>query len=198
MQAQPTILFLQNANGLFITIETERLSIRSVQSDDAANYYLLFCNALHVEKFGNGLVRTEKEVDELINDVWVDRWKKNNPFSGYAVFEKSSKDFVGHIHFSPGHSKEAGQTEIGYIFLHAHWKKGYGQEVAKAIVHNLAPELVRRGYTIASEKLQAITATVRADNEASIKILTSIGMEQIGQVNLYDAERKLFSIKITI
>jgi RimJ/RimL family protein N-acetyltransferase len=187
-------------NGLSVTIDTTRLHIRSVTTDDYDRYAALFGDKKVMEKFANGNPRTREEVQEKINNLWVKRWNENDPYSGLAVFRKntdsSSSDFLGHV--TLGHTAHAGESELAYLFHEQCWGNRYGSEAVTAVVKEYAPATVKQGYaTLEGEPLQKIVATARTDNVASWRILAAVGMTRQGTVDKHGAPRYLYSINLS-
>ena len=82
-------------NGLFVTIDTKKLHIRSVESTEK---YYDYYTSLHgdkevVEKFFTGEISTRKKIQERIDNVWAKRWKDDDPYTSLAVFEKDNSEF---------------------------------------------------------------------------------------------------------
>lgn len=113
-------------NGLFISLETPRLFIRSVQSTDVDNYFSLFSDSEVMKKYATGKPKEDRSyIEDRING-WVDRWKslEPDPFNGMAVFLKqpdSSLQFIGHI--VAGRSERAGYSEVAYLLHEQYWKQ---------------------------------------------------------------------------
>ena len=176
---------VNNEGALSVTIDTQRLHIRSITELDAAAYFDLFRDQEVMQQYANGQIRTMEKILKNI-ERWLQWWQKNNPYSGLAIFRKDTQEFIGHALLEYGHI--AGQVELSYLFLKNHWGQGFGAEAATALIREYAPATVGEGYLvkivkIVEEKcleqaapLDLIIATTRLDNDASRRILEKIGM----------------------
>ncbi len=168
--------FKDDQDQLSVTIDTDRLHIRSVESteSDYEHYAALFGDKKVMEKFANGEPKTKDEMRVRINDIWVKRWHNKDPYSGLAVFKSDTDDFLGHVVL--GHGDTPGESELAYLFNHNYWGKRYGTETVTTIVKEYAPATVKEGYILEGEPLKKIVATTRPDNLPSIRILQKVGM----------------------
>jgi RimJ/RimL family protein N-acetyltransferase len=189
--------FINDQDQLSVTIDTERLHIRSVEAkeEDYASYAALFGDPNVMCKYAFGHTKTRLEMEAQINDVWVKRWHKNDPYSGLVVFNKDTDEFVGHVALGYG-EVIPGQCELAYHIMKDHWRKGYGTEAVTAVVREYAPATIEKGYTLEGKTLEKIIATARPDNPVSIKILEKLGMKKIGEEEKFGAMRHLFSIDV--
>lgn len=192
------ITFTTDAAGLHVEILTEHLYIRSVEAteEEYDNYAELFGDRLVMEKYGAGNTRTPEEIRQRIDESWVKRWRKHDPFSGLAVFERlacGNLRFIGHIIL--GHGDLPGESELAFLFMPFAWNHGYGKEAAKAVAWDYAAALIHRGYEVEGEPLRRITATTRSDNVYSEKILLDLGMQYIGSEEKYGALRLFYVLE---
>lgn len=178
-------------NGILsINVETPRLIIRSITDNEEIDYIKLLGDPEVMKKFATGKPYGVEQVKELLK-MWTDRWEAHNPFSGYAIFEKHSKKFIGVITIR---NSDRGECKTAYIFHRAFWGKGYGNETAEAVFQSLIPQLMLRGYKSYYKHLKKVVATARLDNTASQKILTGVGFKNDGEIYEYDAWRYSFSL----
>ena len=184
--------FLDEREQLAVTLDTDKLHIRSVEEGDLDSYAALFGDKVVISKYATGQTKTREEMETRIKDTWVKRWHQKDPYSGLAVFEKATDEFLGHVIL--GHGDEAGQSELAYLFMKDHWHKGVGTEAVTAVVHEYAPATVEEGYALDGKPLEKIMATARPDNLPSVKILTKLGMHKTGEEEKYGAVRHFFSI----
>ncbi len=187
--------FSDDQGGLSVTIDTDRLHIRSVEAEaDYGRYAALFGDINVMGKFATGQTKTEEEIRKRINDVWVKRWRESDPYTGLAVFQKETDDFLGHVVL--GHGDVAGESELAYLFNQRHWGKGFGSEAVTAVVKEYAPATVQEGYLLGDKPLETIVATARPDNPASGRILEKVGMQFVRAEEKYGAMRHHYSIKL--
>jgi ribosomal-protein-alanine N-acetyltransferase len=189
--------FLNEHDALTVTIDTDRLHIRSVEASEEnyVSYAALFGDQDVMSKFATGQTKTREEMETRIKDVWVKRWYQNDPYTGLAAFKKDTDEFLGHVVI--GHGDAPGQSELAYLFMKNHWGKGFGTEAVTAVVKEYAPATVMEGYTLEGKTLEKITATARPDNPGSVKILEKLGMHKIGEEEKYGALRHHFSINLS-
>lgn len=190
--------FLDDNDALAVTIDTDRLHIRSVEASeqDYDSYADLFGSHDVMCKYANGLTKNKDEIQARVRDVWVKRWNEKDPFSGLAIFKKDEDEFIRHVVI--GHGDVAGQSELAYLLMKRHWGAGFGTEVVTAVVQEYAPAIISEGYNLDGKPLEKITATARPDNPASVKILEKIGMRKIGEEEKFGALRHHFSLDLTI
>lgn len=189
----PNVQFSTSAQGLDVTIETDRLKIRSIRPDPDTydNYASLFGNAKVMEKYANGQTKTREQIQERIDKIWAKRWKEKDPYSGLAVFHKNGQ-FIGHVIL--GHGDAPGEAEIAYLFVPSAWKQHYGSEAVAALVNQYAPATIANGYLLEGKPLTKITATARPDNPASVRILEKLGMHFDKKDEKYGAIRHYYWI----
>ena len=175
--------------SLHITLTSERLLIESVEDSHASDCVALFGDANVMEKFATGQPYDEKKTRERL-EIWKARWKNHDPYSAYAITDKSSGDFIGIIVL--GHS-ERGQSEASYLIHQKFWGQGYGSEATDAVFQSLVPKLMLRGYTLEHAPLKKIVATARIHNPASQKMLIGAGFkEEDGVINKYGGLRQSY------
>lgn len=181
--------------GLFVTIDTERLHMRTpIKEKDYAVYVSLFGDEQVMKTFASGATKTPKEVGERI-DAWMKRWKEGDPYAGMAVFLKSTGEFLGHAVL--GHGDNPGESELAGLGNTSFWNKGYGGEAALALVKDFAPLSVELGFTLKGKPLTKVVATALKHNIGSVKILfEKLGMKQDDEIEKFGAVRYLFSTKV--
>jgi RimJ/RimL family protein N-acetyltransferase len=187
--------FTDEKDALAVTIDTARLHTRSVESseNDLNAYAALFGDSVVMEKFATGVTKTKEEMRDRIK-IWVERWRHRDPYSALAVFKQGSDDFVGHVVL--GHGDAPGQSELAYLSMQKYWNQKFGTEAVSAIVKEYAPATVQEGYTLEGKTLEKITATVRIDNVASVKIFDNV-MKRTGKETKFGAERYTYSIGLS-
>ena len=160
-----------------ILFETMRLYARHWTSEDLENIYALYSDPA-VMKY----IRATLTVDETkhIMETHVAAYEET-PFKGrFAVIEKRTGAFIGT--FLLKDSETITGLEIGYALLQDYWGKGY------------ATELLNEGVKFAFDK-HAITelyAITELHNEASRKVLTKCGFNQMDNILEYGKEVNLF------
>lgn len=189
--------FSDDQDGLSVTIDTDRLHIRSVEAteNDCNRYAALYGDGNVMEKFATGQTKTKDEMRTRINDVWVKRWRESDPYSGLAIFRNDTDDFLGHVIL--GHGNVANESELAYLFNQLHWGKGFGSEAVTAVVKEYAPATVKEGYLLDGNPLETIVATARPDNPASSRILEKVGMQFVRAEEKYGSMRHHYSINLS-
>ncbi len=178
--------------GLHVTIDTERLHMCSIESTakNCNRLAALFGDPEVMEKFATGEPIGKSKVAQRVEN-WANRWRNNDPYSGFACYIGNTDEFIGCV--SPGHGDSPGISEISYLFHKLQWGKGYGSEAVTAIVNEYVPATIRNGYTLENKVLEKIVATARTDNPASQRILEKCGMQKVGTEEKYGATRFLYS-----
>jgi len=181
------------SNHLSVTIETQRLFMRSVGDFDRDPYQQLLGKKENMSKFAADGKPYPIEQAQYCIDKWVTRWQNNDPFSSFSVVPNDSDDCIGMVIL--GYGNKEGSAQLAYVFDQKNWGKGYGKEAVIPVVKRYAPELIKRGYQIAEHEFTSIEATVRPDNPASVKILSAAGMKYIGESKKFGHTRYDFFIK---
>lgn len=175
-----------NEAGCFLSIQTPRLYIRSVEENDIAFFQTLWGNETIMEKFAAGEPRLysgtpEEQRKKLEEDAsydyalwriktcansWLKRRKENNIWHGLVVFNQSNQP-IGHI--------VLGGSELAYFFIPEAWNQGFATEAAIALACIALPHIAINHPEI--EIPSEIEATVRTDHFASQKVLNKVGLE---------------------
>ena len=146
-----------------IILETERLVLREITTDDAA-FILELINTPKFHKYiGDRGVRDVEAAREYVDDRYI----KNYDTLGFGLYAVCLKDGtpIGNCGFVKRDNFEF--PDIGFAFLPEHERKGYGWESAAAMVSYGKENF---GFT----KLLAITSL---NNDASGKLLEKLGFE---------------------
>ena len=187
-----------------VTVETERLEMRTIQSaQDIKHYIALFSSAENMAAYGAGLPLGSNLIHKLIK-TWEDRWEQGNPYSGVAIYTRNvsgvegGQQFVGHGDFKSGadnmafgKEEEVGSTEFTGVIDKEHWNRGFGKEAAAALVNGLAPRYQKEGFKVVTAfengtqkrlPLERLLATTSKINVNAIKIITDLGFVYQGTV----------------
>ncbi|ENM5787285.1 GNAT family N-acetyltransferase [Vibrio metoecus] len=77
---------------------------------------------------------------------------------------------------------ELQQPDLGYAFLPEHWRKGYAEEAAIAVLHHAFQHFY----------FQQLLAITLPNNQASNALLKKIGFTLLGSCELYGDENNLY------
>ncbi len=145
-------------------LNTNRLSFFVVNVDDAIDLFPIWVNYA-VTKYT--FIRNIQSVDDCIKRINRQlAWIKNNSIGPFVVKEKNK--IIG---YCGGNNSGNDATEYG-IFYHLRedkWGKGYGTEIAKA--------LIRCGFQ--EKNAKTIIAEAVIENIGSWKVLEKAGMKRI-------------------
>lgn len=148
-------------------IYTERLHLRLFEKKDAATVQQL-CNNINIYK--NTLyLPYPYTIDDAF--AWIETHKENfdkGRSYEFAITDKANGQLFGAISLS--HHSLFQHGEMAYWIGEKYWGKGYGTEVAKAIVE----------FAFEVKQLHKVFARYFASNPASGRIMEKIGMIQEG------------------
>lgn len=163
-------------------LETERLSLRKFNVDDAQFILTLLNEPSFIRYIGDKQVRNLEDAEAYILNGPVASYERN-AFGLYLVQLRESYTPVGMCGFLK--RAELPDPDIGFAFLPEFWRKGFAFEAAAALLQDARARL----------KLQRILAITSLDNEASIKLLERLGFrfERVTQLAADREQVKLFA-----
>lgn len=149
-------------------LETKNLMITTPELADFNNLYALQTDADVMKYIGQG-IRTKTEIRAGLEKA-IAHYEKYG-FSLGCVFEKESTQFVGRaglIYVAYNDSQP--DIEVAYALHKTAWNKGYGLELAKA--------LITWGFQNLS--IDKLVAVIHLKNERSRRVLEKAGMSYAG------------------
>ena len=150
-----------------IIVETERLKIRQLNSIDMDAMFSMMKKPEVMYAWEHGFSRSETR--KWLNRQYT-RYHKDG-YGYYAVISKESGRLIGQAGLITSELHDEPIVEIGYIFDDSVWGHGYAIEAARACV---ALAFNRFG-------IEKLYATIRPENEASVKVAVKLGMQKTGQ-----------------
>jgi ribosomal-protein-alanine N-acetyltransferase len=146
----------------FPNLETERLLLRRVDSNDIKEIFALRSNPETMKYIPRPLVKTDEDALEHI--AMIDSKIDSNEGINWAITLKYNPKLIGVI----GHYRikpENYRAELGYMLLPEYHGKGIVSEAVK--------EAVKYGFQVM--KLNSLEAIIDPDNHASAKVLEKNG-----------------------
>lgn len=168
-----------------IVLETERLVLRKLSTDDAEFVLELLNEPSFLRYIGDKGVRNIDDACHYILTGPVDSYERHG-FGLYLVELKETDLPIG----ISGLVKRPALTDadVGFAFLPAYWSKGYAVESASAVV----------AYARNVLGLNRILAITTPDNNSSINVLRKIGLrfERMIRLSEDEPELKLFASEV--
>ena len=149
-----------------LRLETERLLLRSVTSNDAPEMYQNWLSDPEVARYLTFPAHTSVEqTQEVVDKHFLYQEGGSNTY--FVVQLKDSGSLIGSIGL-----KNEGQNTgtIGYCFGKAFWNKGYATESCKAIVR----------FAFGDKGFRKVTAVHSENNMPSGKVLKKAGLKKEG------------------
>ncbi|WP_369903379.1 GNAT family N-acetyltransferase [Bacillus manliponensis] len=153
-----------------ITVETERLIVRPLQEHDYIAWLSGFNNRLSSQhRHDKGKI----DMSDCTEEWFATLVKKHQTLAIddaahiFGVFLKENGAHVGMIDFSTLIRDDFQWCRMGYTIHNQYWRKGYGKEAVKAAIHIAFHNL----------NFHRIEAHINTDNDASIHLAKSVGME---------------------
>ena len=144
-------------------LETERLVLREMNQAD----FPALCRIMQDERVMYAYVRpyTDEEVQGWL-ELQLARYA-NLGFGLWAVCLKETGEMIGQCGLTMQPWQEQEVLEIGYLFAHYFWHKGYATEAARAC----------REYAFTTLGAQEVCSIIRDSNAASQRVALRNGMQ---------------------
>ncbi|HFK5527288.1 TPA: GNAT family N-acetyltransferase [Elizabethkingia anophelis] len=110
-------------------LETERLLLRELNSDDAGDFFNLNENPNVIKYTGDKAFQNIDEAREFLENYQNYRL---NGYGRWAVMSKENNEFVGWCGLKYNSSTD--ETDVGFRFFEHYWNKGFATESAGACI----------------------------------------------------------------
>jgi len=166
---------------LMKVLETERLVLRRLSSDDAEFILELLNQPSFLRYIGDKGVRTTEDAVRYIQSGPVASYERFG-FGLYLVEMKETRVPIGMCGLLKRDTLP--DADVGFAFLPNYWSQGYASEAASGVMQ----------YGRDVLRLRRIVAITSLDNDASIRLLEKIGLkfeglitpsEDLGEVRLF-------------
>jgi len=164
-------------------LETERLLLRQLSSDDAQFILELLNEPSFIQNIGDRKVRTPADANAYIANGPAASYAKHG-FGLYLVVLKETNESIGMCGLIKRDGLE--DVDIGYAFLPKFWSRGYAVESALAV----------KVYAKEVLGLKRIVAITDPANAGSIRVLEKLGLrfEKMIRLSQDDIDLKLFAV----
>ena len=167
-----------------LTITTNRLILRPQQPSDYERWYAGFAGRMESQhQYDDGLVSLEHCDPEWFTNLCQRHQQEalSDLFFIFGIFDRDTGEHFGNIDLITIRRENYQWAVIGYEIHNQHWRKGIGKEAVRAAVIAGFESL---GY-------HRIEAIINLDNQASIALAESVGMQKecIRRGFLYENEQ---------
>ena len=166
-----------------VMLESERLLFRKITADDFDDLAVMFRDPDVMAAWEHTF--SDEQIQKWIDDQ-ISRYQKE--IVGYfAVIRKDTSAFVGQMGLLWNDFEELRVMEIGYLLKREYWGMGYATEGAAALAQ----------YAFNMLGLNKVYASIRPENQRSIRVAERIGMTAEGSFfkhyNGKDMEHSIYS-----
>ena len=165
-----------------IVLETERLTLRRLEIGDAEFILGLLNDPSFLRFIGDKKVRTLDDAREYISSGPIASYERHG-FGLYLTERREDGVPIGICGLLKRESLK--DVDVGFAFLPRFWSNGYAFESASAVM----------AYARNVLGLSRVVAITSPDNDASIRLLTKLGMKFESMVRLSEEgpEVRLFA-----
>ncbi|MDN3694559.1 GNAT family N-acetyltransferase [Chryseobacterium tructae] len=142
-------------------LETNRLFLRELTTEDADHFYELNSNPNVIQYTGDSSFENVEEALAFLKNY---RDYHENGYGRWAVIDKSNTEFLGWCGLK--YDKFKDETDIGFRFFERNWNKGLATESAAGCLK----------YGFDKLHLKKIVGRAMSENIASIKVLQKLGL----------------------
>jgi RimJ/RimL family protein N-acetyltransferase len=166
-------------------IETERLILRKLSTDDAEFILNLLNQPSFIHYIGDRGVRSLEDARQYILKGAITSYERYG-FGLYLTLLKENEVPIGICGLVKRDSLK--DADVGFAFLPQYWSKGYAFESASAVL----------AYARNTLGLKRVLGITTPENHGSIHVLEKIGLKfkQMVKLSEDDAELKLFASDI--
>jgi len=154
---------------------TERLALRKMVQDDFEDLREMLQDPDVMYAWGHTFSVEQAQ-------GWLDRQIERYEKSGvglWAAVEKETSEMVGQVGLILGDIESKQVLELAYMLKKAYWHKGFAIESSRACLR----------YAFEEMRIDKVYATVRPENEASMKVVEKLGFMVCGEfVKNYDGK----------
>ncbi|HEY3038003.1 MAG TPA: GNAT family protein [Pyrinomonadaceae bacterium] len=149
------------------TINTSRLSLRSISAEDVDDFYTIYSNLEVMRYWSTPPLANKDAASKLINEIRDGFARRELLKWGIALLTDDT--LIGTVTlFHPDFTHR--RAEIGYALGRAHWRQGYMRETLRAVLD----------YAFSVLDLHRIEADVDPRNTASVRTLERLGFQREG------------------
>ena len=149
------------------TINTSRLSLRSISATDVDDFYAVYSNPEVMRYWSTPPLANREAASKLIDEIQAGF--KRHELLKWGIGLRPDDKLIGSVTlFHPDFTHR--RAEIGYALGRAHWGKGYMQETLVAVLD----------YAFAVLNFHRIEADVDPRNAASVRTLEKLGFQREG------------------
>lgn len=145
-------------------LETERLLLRHLQAGDLDDLHRLYADPEVRRYFPEGTLSREETREEL--EYFIDGYTRQPQMGLWATVDKASGRFIGRCGLLSWNIDQRPEIEVAYMLARDCWGRGLGTEAARGILQ----------FGFDSLGLSRLICLIDADNLASIRVATNIGM----------------------
>lgn len=160
------------------SIETERLRLRILRSEDLDDLANLFSDPDVMRYVGDGKPAGRDEADKALQSI-IRHWEQHG-FGRWAVVDTATNAFAGF----GGLRSLLGKPEVVYHLGKAYWGKGLATELARASL--------RFGFE--EHNFDRIVAVAKPENSGSIHVMEKLGMRFEKATSVYDIDVVQYAI----
>lgn len=153
-------------------LETERCLIRETCPGDVDAFYKIYSNPA-ITEFTEDLYPDKEQEREYIKE-YMEKVYTYYEFGVWTVVEKKSGDIIGRAGFS--YREGYDEPELGFIIGVPWQRKGYAEEVCRAIL----------SYGWENLCFDRVQALVEVWNEASLKLCDKLGFHAVEELEMGD------------